>query len=191
MRNQAQQTSKITSGPHSILLSSPRLLPWLLLLFVGSGCAALIYEVVWLQLLQLVVGSTGISLGVLLGTFMGGMCLGSLLLPRLISAGHHPLRVYAFLELGIAIIGVAILFGMPLLADMYAGFMGHGVIDRAIVAWICLLPHPPHGSHAPCHFTMCNGHEGRGFLDGLFLCREYRRRRARVPPGRVLSAAAI
>ena len=47
-----------------------------LVLFVGSGCAAMIYEVVWLQLLQLVIGSTALSLGVLLGTFMGGMCLG-------------------------------------------------------------------------------------------------------------------
>src|SRR6202035_1579797 len=35
-----------------------RFLPVLLVLFVGSGCAALIYEVVWLQLLQLVIGST-------------------------------------------------------------------------------------------------------------------------------------
>ena len=33
----------------------------LLVLFVGSGCAALIYEVVWLQLLQLVIGSTAVS----------------------------------------------------------------------------------------------------------------------------------
>ena len=63
-----------------------RFLPALFLLFVGSGCAALIYEIVWFQLLQLVIGSSSISLGVLLGTFMGGMCLGSLLLPRLISA---------------------------------------------------------------------------------------------------------
>ena len=98
----------------TIPLATRRYLPWLLILFVGSGCAALIYEVVWLQLLQLVIGSTGISLGVLLGIFMGGMCLGSLLLPRLISADHHPLRVYAFLELGIGIFGIAILFGMPL-----------------------------------------------------------------------------
>ena len=75
--------------------------PFLPVLFVGSGCAALIYEVVWLQLLQLVIGSTAVSLGVLLGTFMGGMCLGSLLLPRLISVRQHPLRVYALLELGV------------------------------------------------------------------------------------------
>src|SRR6266702_585177 len=52
---------------------SRRLLPVLLLLFVGSGCAALIYEIVWFQLLQLVIGSSAVSLGVLLGTFMGGI----------------------------------------------------------------------------------------------------------------------
>ena len=40
------------------------------LLFIGSGAAALIYEVVWQQLLQLVIGSSTVSLGVLLGTYM-------------------------------------------------------------------------------------------------------------------------
>ncbi len=95
-------------------LDAPRRsLPILLVLFFGSGCAALIYEVVWLQLLQLVIGSTAVSLGVLLGTFMGGMCLGSLLLPRVVSGRRHPLRVYAMLELGIGAIGLAVLFGMP------------------------------------------------------------------------------
>ena len=38
----------------------------LILLFAGSGAAALIYEIVWFQLLQLVIGSTALSLGVLL-----------------------------------------------------------------------------------------------------------------------------
>ena len=74
-------------------MTSSRLLPVLLLLFVGSGCAALIYEVVWFQLLELVIGSSAVSIGVLLGTFMGGMCAGSLLLPRIMAAGWHPLRV--------------------------------------------------------------------------------------------------
>ena len=73
-------------------MTARRYLPALLLLFVGSGCAALIYEVVWFQLLQLVIGSSAVSLGVLLGTFMGGMCLGSLLLPRWIRRAHHPLQ---------------------------------------------------------------------------------------------------
>src|SRR5262245_3242446 len=76
-----------------------RFAPVLLLLFAGSGCAALIYEVVWFHLLRLVVGSTAVSLGFLLGSFMGGMCIGSWLLPRALSRRRHPLRVYALLEL--------------------------------------------------------------------------------------------
>src|SRR5882757_6183281 len=87
-----------------------RFLPLLLLLFVGSGCSALIYEIVWLQMLQLVIGSSAVSLGVLLGTFMGGMCLGSLALPRLVSPRRHPLRVYALLEGAIGALGLLILF---------------------------------------------------------------------------------
>ena len=120
-----------------------RFLPVLLVLFVGSGCAALIYEVVWLQLLQLVIGSTAVSLGVLLGTFMGGMCLGSLLLPRLVSARRHPLRVYALLELGIGAIGLAVLFGMPHVEQVYTRYAGHGmpgILLRGAVAGVCLLP---------------------------------------------------
>src|SRR5438270_4208019 len=120
--------------------------PWLpavLLLFVGSGCAALIYEIVWLQLLQLVIGSSAVSLGVLLGTFMGGMCLGSLLFPRLVSRIHHPLRLYALMELGIGVIGLAILFGMPLVAGAYTAWAGSGffgLLVRSIVAGVCLIP---------------------------------------------------
>src|SRR5690349_23662914 len=99
-------------------------LPVLLLLFIGSGCAALIYEVVWFQLLQLVIGSSAVSMGVLLGTFMGGMCLGSYLLPRFIGRESHPLRIYAYLELGIALCGVVILVGMPLLNSVYVTVSG-------------------------------------------------------------------
>src|SRR6059036_1740518 len=98
----------------------------LLLLLVGSGCAALIYEIVWFQLLQLVIGSSAVSLGVLLGTFMGGMCLGSLFLARVISRTYHPLRVYALLELTIGVIGLAILFAMPLVASAYTVWAGSG-----------------------------------------------------------------
>ena len=87
--------------------------PLLIALFIGSGCAALIYEVVWLQFLQLIIGSTAVSMAVLLGTFMGGMCLGSLALPRIVSPARHPLRVYAALELATACCGLAVLFGLP------------------------------------------------------------------------------
>ncbi len=140
MRKRVQNNRANVPQSQSDSPALQRFLPRLLILFMGSGCAALIYEVVWLQLLQLTVGSTGISMGVLLGTFMGGMCLGSLLLPRLILPHHHPLKVYAFLELGIGAIGIAILFGMPLVTDLYTSFTGHGILARAVIAVICLLP---------------------------------------------------
>ena len=118
-------------------------LPVLLLLFAGSGCSALIYEIVWYQLLQLVIGSTAISLGVLLAAFMGGLCLGSLLWPRLISGRQHPLRLYAWIELGIGVCGLLALFGMPLIDRIYIAAVGHGlpaILTRAIICGVCLMP---------------------------------------------------
>jgi len=117
--------------------------PLLLVLFIGSGCAALIYEIVWFQLLQLVVGSSAVSLGILLGTYMGGMCLGSLLLPRYVSARKHPLRVYAFIEGGIGVCGLLVLLTLPLLDHLYATVGGSGlfgILMRALVAAVFLLP---------------------------------------------------
>jgi spermidine synthase len=115
----------------------------LLLLFAGSGCAALIYEVVWLQLLQLVIGSTAVSLGVLLAAFMGGMCAGSLLLPRVVPISWHPLRVYAMLELAIGGLGMAVLFLMPCVEAAYVRLASQGpsgLAVRGLVAGVCLLP---------------------------------------------------
>ena len=115
----------------------------LFLLFLGSGCAALIYEIVWFQLLQLVIGSSAVSLAVLLGTFMGGMCLGSLGFSRVVSARRHPLRVYAALELGIGLAALVVLAVMPAMARVYTSLVGHGmpgIALRAGVCVICLLP---------------------------------------------------
>ena len=118
------------------------LLPLVLLLFTASGCAALIYEVVWYQMLQLAIGASAVSLGILLATFMGGLCLGSWCLPRLARTGTHPLKVYALIELGIGICGVAVLWGLPLIDDVYfAGDQGGfaGMLMRGGLCAICLL----------------------------------------------------
>ncbi len=120
-----------------------RAFPLLLVLLAASGCAALIYEIVWLQLLQLVIGSSAVSLGLLLAAYMGGLCAGSALLPRLVSTRFHPLRVYALLELGIGALGLAALLGVPLVGRIYAAGAAQGVaglILRGVVAAVCLLP---------------------------------------------------
>src|SRR5262245_48473742 len=115
----------------------------LLLLFFGSGSACLIYEVVWFQLLELIVGSSAISLGILLGVFMGGLCLGSLGLPRFVPQNANPLRTYAILEIAIGAFGLGILILARLLVPWYASLGGSGltgIFVRALLCGICLLP---------------------------------------------------
>jgi spermidine synthase len=126
--------------PHP--LAAHRLIPWLLL-FAGSGCAALIYEIVWFQLLQLVIGSSAVSLGLLLAAYMGGLCLGSAALSRFVSARHDPMQVFAFLELGIGAFGVIALFGVPVIGRLYvagATTGSMGLVLRGVIAAACLLP---------------------------------------------------
>jgi spermidine synthase len=117
---------------------------WLLLpLLAASGCAALIYEIIWFQLLQLVIGSSAISLGLLLAAYMGGLCLGSAAIARLISPRIEPLIVYSVLEFGIGIFGVIILFGLPLIGKLYVAGAGDGtasLVLRGVIAALCLLP---------------------------------------------------
>src|SRR2546423_9719701 len=108
------------------IVMKPDRLPLLLVFFAASGVAASIYEIVWFQLRQLVIGSTAISLAILLGTFMGGMCIGSLTLPRVLGQQRHPWRVYAALEAAIGIIAVLVLFLMPYAGGLYTAIGGYG-----------------------------------------------------------------
>src|SRR4026209_2598786 len=115
----------------------------LLALFFASGCAALIYETVWFYLVQLVVGASSISVAVLLCAFMGGMALGSWLLPKLTPARAHPFRVVAALELGIAMFGIAIPLALPYIQRVYLTLAEPGasaVTLRALVCFVVLTP---------------------------------------------------
>ena len=115
----------------------------LLLLFVGSGCSALIYEVIWYELLRQVVGASSISMTIVLTSFMGGLFLGSWGFPRWITPRHHPLSVYAVLELGIGLVGLLILVFLPLVRLLYVSAVGYGtagLLLRAVVCLACLLP---------------------------------------------------
>jgi spermidine synthase len=143
--------------------AAPRWLFLLLLLFFGSGCAALIYEIVWFQLLQLVVGSTAVSLGVVLGTFMGGMCLGSFALPRVVSAQKHPLRVYALMEAAIGLIAILVLLGLPAIGGLYAAAASGMAFRGSCFAESSVRPvpaaaHAVDGRHAAGHFPLGRNH---------------------------------
>jgi spermidine synthase len=127
-------------------VKTPGYLLVLLLLFAASGCSALIYEVVWYQLLQLAIGSTSVSLGILLATFMGGLSIGSIWFPRIARAAittQHPLRVYAALEAGIGICALLVQVALPYLSRAYLFGAEHGLpgmLLRGVLAAVCMLP---------------------------------------------------
>ena len=109
----------------------------LLLLFIGSGCAALVYEVVWYQSLALIVGSNAVSMAVVLATYMGGMSLGSVAYLRWQQRGAQPLRVYALLELAIALCALLVLYGLPWAGGLYLAIGGAGATGLLLRGLFC------------------------------------------------------
>jgi len=81
-------------------------------LFLVSGAAGLVYQIVWERLLELFFGVTMVSVTLIVGAFMAGLGLGSLLGGRLARQVKNTLLVYGLLELGIAAFGM---FSQPLI----------------------------------------------------------------------------
>jgi spermidine synthase len=116
---------------------------WLRLMFLGSGCAALIYEVIWFHLMRLVIGASSVSVGIVLASFMGGMFLGSLLFPKYVPADRHPVRVYGWLEIGVGVFGILMPLILPAIRSVYVGLVGYGSLGialRGVIATLMLLP---------------------------------------------------
>jgi len=90
-----------------------------LVLFLLSGGAGLMYQVVWTRNLSLVFGVTSQAVATVLAVFMGGFALGSWLLGRFGDSTRAPLRLYGFLELGIALFGFLSAMLFDNLADLY------------------------------------------------------------------------
>ena len=170
-------------------------MPALLLLFVGSGSAALIYEIVWFQLLQLVIGSSAISLGVLLGTFMGGMCLGSLLLARLgrqrpaSAARVHVSRTGDWRPWSADSLRPAGAVEVPTLPRHHRRRRPSPPGHRR-----CDLSAPTHtvdGRYVAGDFPLGEVDAGRNVVARILLRREHRRRRARLSARGVLPASRL
>ncbi|MGB0589307.1 MAG: fused MFS/spermidine synthase [Myxococcota bacterium] len=92
----------------------PRLARILYGCFIVSGAAGLIYEVIWSALLSNLVGGTTTTHTVVLAAFMGGLALGNRFGGRWADTGILPLRLYAYLETAVGILGVL----SPQLADL-------------------------------------------------------------------------
>ena len=78
----------------------------LLMAFVASGFAGLIYESVWAQYLKLFLGHAAYAQTMVLGIFMGGLALGAWLAARYTEKIRHPLRVYAVIEVVVGVLAL-------------------------------------------------------------------------------------
>lgn len=76
------------------------------LCFFFSGVSALIYEVAWLNRIQLVMGHTVYSLATTLVAYLAGLALGSFFAPRLYKSGLNSLFLYFCFEALIGIYGI-------------------------------------------------------------------------------------
>ena len=75
---------------------------FVLILFFGSGAAALIYEVSWVRALTLQFGSTSLAVSTVLTLFMGGLALGAWVAGRHADHTMSPLTTYGLIEIALA-----------------------------------------------------------------------------------------
>ncbi|MFP6655021.1 MAG: fused MFS/spermidine synthase [Myxococcota bacterium] len=112
-----------------------------------SGAAALAYEVSWTKWLSLSFGSSTLGASATVAGFMGGMGIGAWAYHRVQARVSSPLRLYAALEIAIAISAIGITFLLERFPPIFAAVMsslpeaGVGVVVfvRIVGALVVLL----------------------------------------------------
>ena len=107
----------------------PRLV---LAIFILSGAAGLMYEVVWSRQLVLVFGNTTQAVSTILTGFFGGLAIGSFLGGRLADRVRSPLRLYGVIELILVVVVLLTPVTFNLLHELYRGIypVDRGRADR-------------------------------------------------------------
>src|SRR5438477_9023960 len=86
----------------------------ILLIFFLSGASALIDQIVWTRALYRIFGVTAPAASTVLVAFMAGLALGSYLFGRWVDRKGVGLRLYAGMELGIALLAPLTAWVFPL-----------------------------------------------------------------------------
>lgn len=115
-------------------------------LFFASGFAGLVYEVIWVRMLNLILGSTTHAVTLVLSAFMTGLAVGSYLAGRFIDRSEKALKIYALLEAGVGLfallspilLGLITLLYVRLYADLY-GSQHLLYLIRFLLAFVALV----------------------------------------------------
>src|SRR5256886_4304459 len=95
-----------------------------LAIFLLSGAAGLIYEVVWARQLVLVFGNTTQAVSAILTGFFGGMAIGAAIGGRVADRVRSPLRLYGAIELALVVVVLATPLLFRGLHEVYRGVYG-------------------------------------------------------------------
>ena len=93
----------------------------ILAIFVLSGAAGLIYEIVWSRQLVLVFGNTTQAVSAILTGFFGGMAIGAAVGGRIADRVRSPLRMYGILELALVVVVLVTPISFRLIHEVYRG----------------------------------------------------------------------
>ena len=116
---EARQHLQKQDHPNGRRGDSPLLFPGLLIFVLLSGATALVYEVVWVRMLILRLGSTSLAISTVVTGFMAGLAFGAQAAGRYSSRMTRPLMAYALLELGIALSAVLLPVGLQVIEPLY------------------------------------------------------------------------
>jgi spermidine synthase len=125
--------------------------------FIFSGATGLIYEVLWARMLGLVFGATTLAVSTVLAAFMGGLALGSALAGQLSARIKRPLRLYGWMEIGVALYALLIPSMFQWIDNLYAliwqqfhpGFFAFSVWRFVLSCLMLLLPTTLMGATLP------------------------------------------
>jgi predicted membrane-bound spermidine synthase len=90
------------------------------LLLFASGASALIFQVLWIKQLSLVVGVEIYAITVAISAFFAGLALGGVVLGPWADRVARPLRFYAAVEGGVAVLAVLATLALPRAAPLFA-----------------------------------------------------------------------
>jgi spermidine synthase len=88
-------------------------------IFILSGAAGLIYEIVWSRQLVLVFGNTTQAVSAILTGFFGGMAIGAAVGGRIADRVRLPLRMYGVLELLLVVVVLITPLSFRLIHEVY------------------------------------------------------------------------
>jgi predicted membrane-bound spermidine synthase len=108
------------------------------LLFL-SGFCALVYQVAWLRELRLVFGVSTMAISAVLAIFMGGIGIGSYFLGSYAEKHKEPLKLYGYLEIGIAVAAFLSPFLISLVRLLYIAMGGSQTMGLPLATFVRLV----------------------------------------------------